>query len=59
MVSEPQSEKPRKLVRMTSNTQRINAIEKCLGELDSFEERISDLVDAREGINLVALQQKL
>ena len=41
-----------------SNTQRINAIEKRLGELNAFEERVNDLIDVKEGFDLVGLLAK-
>ena len=44
---------------MMNNTQRINMIEKCLGELNAFEERVKDFVSVKEGFDLAALQQKL
>ena len=44
---------------MASNTQGINEIEKRLGELNAFEERIKGFVSEKEGINLVAVQQKV
>ena len=52
-------EKPGTLARIKSNTQRITAIEKCLSELDAFKERIRYFVSSSEGIDLVALQQKV
>ena len=43
---------------MVSNTQRIDAIERRLGELDALEERVNNLAGAREGFDLVGLLAK-
>ena len=47
-----------KLAKMVSNTQRIDAIERHLGELNALEEMVNDLANAREGFNLVGLLAK-
>ena len=51
-------EKLGKLAKIVSNTQRIDEIERHLGELDASEERVKDLIDAREGFDLVWLLDK-
>ena len=47
-----------KLARMVNNTQRIDMIERRLGELDALEERVIDLASAREVFDLVGLLDK-
>ena len=51
-------EEPGKLAKIVSNTQRIDAIKRHFGELDALEERVHDLVGAREGFDLVGLLAK-
>ena len=51
-------EEPRKLAKMMSNTQRIDAIERRLEELDVLEEKVKDLTGAREGFDLTGLLDK-
>ena len=50
--------KPRKLAKMASNTQRIDLIERHLGELDALKERVKDLTSAREGFDLAGVLDK-
>ena len=38
-----------------NNTQRINANERCLGQLNDLEERVRDLTSAKEKFNLARL----
>ena len=47
-----------KLAKMVRNTQRIDAIKRYLGELDSLKERFNDLTSAREGFDLARLLNK-
>ena len=51
-------EEPGKLDKMVSNTQRIDTIERRLGELDALEERVNNLIGAREGFDLAGLLDK-
>ena len=47
-----------KLAKMVSYTQRIDMIERHLGEVDALEERVKDLTGARERFNFVRLLDK-
>ena len=52
-------EEPGKLAKIVSNTQRIEVIERCLGELDALEERVKHLTSAREKFDLVGLLDRV
>ena len=43
---------------MVSNTTRIDAIARCLGELHALEKKVKDLTNVREGFDLAGLIQK-
>ena len=52
-------EEPGKLTKIVSNTQRIEAIERCLRALDALEERVKHLTSAREKFDLVGLLNRV